>query len=107
MDQKDHPEIKGKTLKCLFCGGQEFFSHTTMLNKSWAAAFNLEIMSEVGQAYICKNCGYKHEFYADLQARIRGLSRSKRLSPFVKLGLIAVSILFVSLLVISFVAKYI
>lgn len=63
MEVKSQVKIRDKKLQCLFCGGEEFLSQATMLNKSWAAAFNLEILSEVGQAYICKNCGYKHEFY--------------------------------------------
>jgi hypothetical protein len=41
----------------------EFKKVNTKLNEKWGAALGMEMFSSEGVAYICVNCGYKHEFY--------------------------------------------
>ena len=41
----------------------EFKKVYTKLNRKWLASFGAEMFGEEGVAYICKNCGYKLEFY--------------------------------------------
>lgn len=55
--------INNKQLICLFCGNSEFKKVATKLNEKWGASFGVEMFNPEGIAYICKNCGYKHEFY--------------------------------------------
>jgi len=38
----------------------------TKLNEKWRASFGGEMFSPEGIAYVCKSCGYKHEFYKGL-----------------------------------------
>jgi predicted nucleic-acid-binding Zn-ribbon protein len=53
--------------KCLICGGSTFLKEQVLLNEKWSSAFNLEAGAKEGVAYICENCGFKHEFYLDKQ----------------------------------------
>ena len=46
-----------------FCRGTEFKKVNTKLNQKWPASFGAEMFSPEGLAYICKNCGYKQEFF--------------------------------------------
>ena len=64
MDVKDVKSVKvnNQDLKCVFCGSNKFWEVDTLLNEKWFAAFDVEIWSKRGKAYICDNCGYKHEF---------------------------------------------
>jgi hypothetical protein len=58
-------KINGKELKCLFCGGSQFGVYNTLLNKKWLAMLDWEWLSpKEGKAYVCKNCGYKQEFFS-------------------------------------------
>ena len=63
MQEESFIMIGDKQLKCLFCGENEFKKVNTKLNLKWAASFGAEMFSPEGAAYICKNCGYKHEFF--------------------------------------------
>ena len=66
MEEERIITINGKQLQCLFCGSSEFKKVNTKLNKKWAASFGAEMFSPEGTAYICKSCGYKHEFFRSL-----------------------------------------
>ena len=63
MVSEDIVIISGKQLRCLICGFSEFKKIYTKLNRKWLASFGAEMFGEEGIAYICKNCGYKLEFY--------------------------------------------
>ena len=63
MKNKQTVQIKGQNLRCLFCGNEEFVVQNVMLNKTWASILDIEWLSNEGKAFICANCGYKHEFY--------------------------------------------
>jgi hypothetical protein len=63
MEEERVVTINNKQLLCLFCGGAEFKKVNTKLNEKWAAGLGIEMFSSEGVAYICKNCGYKHEFF--------------------------------------------
>lgn len=66
MEEERMVTINNKQLLCLFCGSAEFNKVNTKLNEKWAAGLGIEMFSPEGAAYICKNCGYKHEFYKSL-----------------------------------------
>jgi len=63
MVSEDIVIISGKKLRCLICGFSEFKKVHTKLNRKWLAILGAEMFGEEGVAYICKNCGYKLEFY--------------------------------------------
>ena len=63
MKEESFVMINDKQLRCLFCGSNEFKTVNTKLNQKWAASFGAEMFSPEGVEYICKNCGYKHEFF--------------------------------------------
>lgn len=63
MEEERTVTINNKQLLCLFCGSAEFKKVNTKLNQKWAAIFDAEMFSPEGVAYICKSCGYKHEFF--------------------------------------------
>ena len=63
MEKENFVMINDKQLCCLFCGSLEFKKVNTKLNEKWGAALGMEMFSSEGVAYICVNCGYKHEFY--------------------------------------------
>ncbi|MBU2563530.1 MAG: hypothetical protein KJ568_03665 [Actinobacteria bacterium] len=63
MVSEDIVIISGKQLRCLIFGFSEFKKVYTKLNRKWLASFGAEMFGEEGVAYICKNCGYKLEFY--------------------------------------------
>ena len=63
MEKERIVTINNKQLLCLFCGGAEFKKVNTKLNQKWTASFGAEMFSPEGVAYICTDCGYKHEFY--------------------------------------------
>jgi len=58
--------INNKQLLCQFCSGAEFKKVATKLNEKWRASLGGEMFSPEGVAYICSNCGYKHEFFRSL-----------------------------------------
>jgi hypothetical protein len=58
--------INNKQLLCHFCGGSEFKKVNTKLNEKWRSSFGGEMFSPEGVAYICKDCGYKHEFFMSI-----------------------------------------
>ncbi len=66
MEDERTVTINNKQLLCQFCGSSEFKKVNTKLNMKWPAAFGAELFSPEGVAYICKNCGYKHEFFKRL-----------------------------------------
>ncbi len=57
--------IKNKTLICHHCENNTFHEVKVSLNKKWFSAFDLELFNTKGKAYICSNCGFKHEFYGE------------------------------------------
>ena len=63
MEETDDVIIEGKKLNCLYCGSDTFYKVYTKMNKKWTSMLDLEIFSPEGTAYICKRCGYKHEFF--------------------------------------------
>lgn len=66
MQEENEVMIDNKQLNCLFCGGKEFVKVYTKMNKKWTSILDMEMFSPEGKAYICKTCGYKHEFFRDL-----------------------------------------
>jgi predicted nucleic-acid-binding Zn-ribbon protein len=62
MSDAKNITVDGKELKCMYCGCNKFWQADTLLNKKWLAVFDLEAWSKTGKAYICDECGYKHEF---------------------------------------------
>ncbi len=56
--------IQNKPLKCHHCENDKFYEFGVAMNKKWLSAFDLELFSKKGIAYICDQCGYKHEFYS-------------------------------------------
>jgi len=63
MEEESLVMVGDKQLRCLFCSGSEFKKLNTKLNEKWASSLGIEMFSPEGIAYICKNCGYKHEFF--------------------------------------------
>lgn len=63
MEKENFVMINDKQLRCIFCDSTEFKKVNTKLNLKWAASFGAEMFSPEGAVYICKNCGYKHEFF--------------------------------------------
>ena len=63
MKEENFVMVGDKQLRCLFCSNSEFKKVNTKLNLKWAASFGAEMFSPEGIAYICSNCGYKHEFF--------------------------------------------
>ena len=66
MEEERVISINNKQLLCQFCGSADFKKVNTKLNEKWRASFGGEMFSPEGVAYICKSCGYKHEFYRGL-----------------------------------------
>ena len=66
MEDEKTVVIDNKQLLCHFCGNAEFKKIYTKMNKKWMAIFDAEMFSPEGTAYICKNCGYKHEFFRNI-----------------------------------------
>ena len=63
MNNSSKIHVKGKQLACVFCGNDIFYTKEVKLNNRWLVFLNMELFSEVGRAYICTQCGYKHEFF--------------------------------------------
>ena len=63
MKEEKSVFINNKELYCLFCGESEFKKVQVKMNKKWMAIFDVEMFAPEGTAYICKNCGLKHEFF--------------------------------------------
>ena len=55
--------VNEKELKCVNCGENLFYAHDVKLNKSLFVFLDIEMFSKGGKAFVCDNCGYKHEFY--------------------------------------------
>lgn len=66
MEEEKNVVINNKQLLCQFCGNPEFAKVYTKMNKKWMAILDVEMFSPEGTAYICKSCGYKHEFFRNL-----------------------------------------
>jgi len=66
MDDEKTVVINNKQLLCQFCGNAEFQKVNTKMNKKWFAILDVEMFAPEGTAYICRNCGYKHEFFRNL-----------------------------------------
>lgn len=66
MEDEENVVIDNKQLLCHFCGNTGFRKVRTKMNKKWMAIFDVEMFSPEGTAYICTNCGYKHEFFRDI-----------------------------------------
>ena len=63
MKKQPQPvEIQGKPLNCKFCNNTTFNTIKTVTSKRAFAFFDLEWLGKSGTAYICSQCGYKHEF---------------------------------------------
>jgi predicted nucleic-acid-binding Zn-ribbon protein len=63
MKDPERKHVNGKDLRCLFCGEDEFYEYEVKMNKSVLVFLDIEWMGKAGRAYICSNCGYKHEFF--------------------------------------------
>lgn len=66
MEEENEVIIEGKRLECLFCGNSSFAKIYTKLNKKWLSILDTEMFAPEGTAYICRNCGYKHEFFSNV-----------------------------------------
>jgi predicted nucleic-acid-binding Zn-ribbon protein len=63
MKAPEKCRVNDKELTCLFCGETLFYRHEVKLNKSVMVFLDIEWLGKTGSAFICANCGYKHEFY--------------------------------------------
>jgi len=56
--------IKGKQLKCSFCGNNKFYEANVKLNTTATTFFSgiWSLAAKNAKAYICSNCGKKEEF---------------------------------------------
>ncbi len=63
MEEPQRKQIYDKNLQCLVCGEEEFYEHAVKLNKRLLVFLDIEWLGKTGKAYICSNCGYKHEFF--------------------------------------------
>ena len=66
MEDEKSVVINNKQLLCQFCGASEFKKVFTKMNKKWMAVLDAELFAPGGTAYICKSCGYKHEFFRNV-----------------------------------------
>jgi hypothetical protein len=58
-------KILDKDLKCLICDKDDFDEVEVKINTSGGVWFGLEWADATGKAYICTNCGFKHDFYKE------------------------------------------
>jgi len=56
--------IKGKQLKCSFCGNDGFYELNVRVNTFATTFFSgiLSFFARGAKAYVCSNCGKKEEF---------------------------------------------
>jgi|HubBroStandDraft_6_1064221.scaffolds.fasta_scaffold21135_4 predicted nucleic-acid-binding Zn-ribbon protein len=52
----DHP------VRCLICGGEEFWDRSVQLNTSGLEFLGIEWANAAATGLICTECGYVHEF---------------------------------------------
>ncbi len=55
--------VKNKDLKCVVCGNDTFDKVGVRLNSKRAIFWDAEMFARGGEAYICDNCGFSHEFF--------------------------------------------
>ncbi|GDY29922.1 hypothetical protein [Gandjariella thermophila] len=54
--------LLGRPLRCLVCGGREFWSREVKLNSTGAEFLGLSWANQSAVGLICDACGYVHEF---------------------------------------------
>ncbi|MDL1898444.1 hypothetical protein FBQ82_19535 [Anaerolineae bacterium CFX7] len=67
--KKKEPErvqVLGKELRCLVCGGEQFWQRRAQLNTSLATFFNFDWANPSATCAVCAYCGYIH-WFAPLQ----------------------------------------
>lgn len=57
--------VHGRALRCLVCGGDEFWDREVKLNSSGMEFFNLAWANQSALGVLCASCGYVHEFVGD------------------------------------------
>jgi ribosomal protein S27AE len=64
MADAEKIKIKGKQLKCPFCGNGQFFVFDVKLNTLSTTFFSgvWSLLAKKAKAYACSNCGLKQEF---------------------------------------------
>lgn len=62
-NEADAPKIEGRTLECQFCKSTRFKLYEVRLHITPRSMFHVPIGGLVGKAYVCRACGYRHEFY--------------------------------------------
>jgi hypothetical protein len=55
-------QIKGRPLRCQFCGEALFLERRAKVHGALASFFNFEWASPSARCYVCQACGYLHWF---------------------------------------------
>ena len=62
-NEVEEPKIQGKTLNCLFCGSKRFKVYEVRLFVTHRSVLHVPLGGLTGRAYVCRSCGYAHDFY--------------------------------------------
>jgi len=54
--------VAGRPLRCLVCGGPEFWHREVKLNSTGMELFDLGWANQSALGLLCATCGYVHEF---------------------------------------------
>ena len=54
--------VGDRPLRCLICGGEEFWDRSMQLNTSGMEFLGIESANASATGLICADCGYIHEF---------------------------------------------
>ena len=54
--------MKTRDLRCLFCGHDQFTELETRMPWGWLVFWDVGLFGRRVKAYVCEECGYKHEF---------------------------------------------
>ncbi len=57
--------IGDKTVSCLMCGHNEFWSREIKLNTTGMELFDVAWANQSALGLVCATCGYVHEFVGD------------------------------------------
>ena len=60
--------VHGRAMRCLVCGGREFWDREVKLNSTGMEFFNLAWANQSALGLVCAGCGYVHEFVGDAVA---------------------------------------
>jgi predicted nucleic-acid-binding Zn-ribbon protein len=54
--------VADRPVRCLICGGEEFWDRSVQLNTSGLEFLGMEWANAAATGLICTECGYVHEF---------------------------------------------